>query len=206
MAEKFDRGLLAMNRERAAQYHERLRSPLGVAARAYLVNRGLSAEAVVQYQLGLADGLYDGWISIPYLREPHGVTWFNYRNLDDPREPKYKAPGSKHLYNTATLNEADQTGVAYIAEGEFDAIVTTELFDLPAVGVPGATQWVGNKHWHELFRGYEVVYVLADPDEAGLDMAAAIAEVLPAARVVKLPADVTDCWMQGFDVREAVRG
>jgi DNA primase len=206
VTEKFDRGLLSRNQERADEYSYRLMLPEGVSVREYLNARGISDEIIEDYALGLADGLYDGWISIPYLREPHGVVWFNYRNQGDPREPKYKAPGNKHLYNTAALDAADQTGVAYIAEGEFDAIVATELFGLPAVGVPGATQWIGNHHWHELFRGYESVYVLADPDDAGLDMAAAIADVLPAARVVKLPADVSDCWRSGFDVRGAVRG
>jgi DNA primase len=206
VTEKFDRGLLAMNSDRAALYARRLEEPAGQLAFNYLIGRGLTVDIIQDYQLGLADGLYDGWISIPYLREPHGVVWFNYRNQGDPREPKYKAPGNKHLYNTAALDVADQKGVAYIAEGEFDAIVATELFGLPAVGVPGATQWIGNHHWHELFRGYESVYVLADPDDAGLDMAAAIADVLPAARVVKLPADVSDCWRSGFDVRGAIRG
>jgi DNA primase len=204
--EKFDRGLLARNYERAVQYHARLLGPDGLDAMEYLEGRGIEQSVVELYWLGLADGLFDGWISIPYIREPHGVAWFNYRNLDDPQEPKYKAPGAKHLYNTAALEVSDSTGSAYITEGEFDAIVATEMFDLPAVGVPGATQWQGNPHWRELFRGYEAVYVLADPDDAGMDMAAAIAESLPSARVVKLPADVSDCWLSGFDVREAVRG
>jgi DNA primase len=202
---KFDRSVLTNSQERADHYHERLMSLEGAEAFEYLRGRGLTSQLIVKYKLGLCDDIHPGWIAIPYLREPHGVTWFNYRNLTGSGQ-KYMAPGNKHLYNTKVLDEADATGEIAIAEGEFDALAATELCGIPTVGVPGATQWTGNKHWRELFVGYQRVWVLADPDEAGLQMATAILESLPAARLVNLPADVTDTYLQYGSLKEYIRG
>lgn len=203
--QKFNRSALANNQERADHYANRLTSFEGREAREYLAARGINRDLVEQYKLGLCDDIHPGWISIPYLREPHGVIWFNYRNLSG-SGTKYKAPGEKHLYNTAALDIADKTGEIAITEGEFDAIVATEICGVPAVGVPGATQWTGNRHWHELFAGYSRIWVLADPDDAGLKLAAAVLERLPAARLVNLPADVTDTYLQHGGIKEFMRG
>lgn len=198
----YDRAALAQRREKAERYH-RILIEQGRGDLDYLSARGLPLDLVTKYKLGVCDDLYPGRLSIPYLRG-EGVIWFNYRALNG-ETPKYKAPGEKHLYNTAALDLADETGEIFIAEGEFDAIVATEHYGLPAVAIPGATQWTGNKHWRELFVGYPRVWVLADPDDAGLGLAQAILESLPAARIVGLPADVTDCFKQDIDVREFVK-
>ena len=187
---KFDRQLLAKNQEAAERYHDNLDE----ATSTYLEGRGITRDLQGKYLLGVCDDVRPGWLSIPYMR-PSGVIWFNYRNPDPNAKPKYKSAGERHLYNTAALDIADQTGEIAICEGEFDAIIATR-YEMPAVGIPGATNFVNNRHWHELFRGYPRVWVLADPDEAGEKMAAAILDVLPAARVVRLPADVTDTYLQ----------
>lgn len=196
----FDRSALKHNQERAERYHANLTPE----ATNYLKGRGITDEIAAKYLLGVCDDIYPGWISIPYLRPP-GVLWFNFRNLSGQGE-KYKAPGQKHLYNTAALDVADQTGEAFIAEGEFDAIVATELCSVPAVCIPGATQWTGNKNWHELFVGYQCVWVLADPDDAGRGLATAILERLPAARLVSLPADVNDTYLKHGGIKEFISG
>lgn len=196
---KFDRSALTYQREAAERYHDRLTDH----HREWLLARGIDEPLVQKYKLGTCDDIHPGWLSIPYLREPHGVAWHNYRNLSG-SGPKYASPGEKHLFNTAALAQADETGEVFITEGEFDAIVATELLGMPAVGIPGATQWTGNRHWRELFVGYQRIWILADPDDAGLALAAAILAKLPAARLVPLPADVTDTYLQfgeipGFD-------
>lgn len=194
----FEREALGQLRERGERYHKNLLED--DAALAYLAGRGISLPLAAKYGLGISDDVHAGRLAIPYLR-PNGVIWFNYRSLDG-AAPKYIASGAKHMFNTAVLDEADVTGEIAICEGELDAIVATELFGVPAVAIPGATQWQGNRHWHELFRGYQRVWVLADPDEAGLGLADRILETLPAARLVRLPADVTDTWLTGKDLRE----
>lgn len=205
---KFDRSALKQNQERAEHYHDLLMASETLEAATavdFLEARGIGIDLIKTYKLGLCDDIHPGWISIPYIREPHGVIWFNYRNLSG-SGPKYKAPGEKHLYNTAALDVADETGEIFIAEGEFDALVAHALCDAPTVGIPGATQWTGNRHWRELFVGYQRIYVLADPDEAGLQLASAILEVLPAARLVNLPADVTDTYLKHGEIRSFING
>lgn len=200
---KFDRAALKQRQETAERYHSNLE--YDKVAQAYLANRGIEMDVAERYLLGICDDLYPGRLSIPYLREPHGVIWFNYRALDG-SEPKYKATGAKHLYNTVVLDQADETGEIAIAEGELDAIVATELCDVPTVAIPGATQWAGNRNWHELFAGYQRVWLLADPDDAGKNLATAIAERLPAARLVNLPNDVNDTYLRFGGIKEFMRG
>ena len=62
-----------------------------------------------------------------------------------------------------------------------------------------------NRSWHELFRGYQVIWILADPDDAGLALAASIMEVLPRARLVKLPGDVTDTYLKHGEIRSFLK-
>lgn len=192
MSKAFDRQLLRQNFETAERYHENLLSDL--ATEKYLEARGITADLRRTYLLGVCDDVRPGWLSIPYIR-PSGVIWFNYRNPEPGAKPKYQSNGARHLYNTEAFDIADRYGEIAICEGEFDAIIATKL-GIPAVGVPGATNWVNNHHWHELFRGYPKVLVLADPDDAGESLAQTILDTLPAARVVRLPADVTDTYLQ----------
>jgi 5S rRNA maturation endonuclease (ribonuclease M5) len=169
----------------------------------YLAGRGISRAVADSFLLGVCDDIYSGWLSIPYLR-PDGVIWINYRNLTGSGS-KYKASGKKHLFNTEALDQADASGEVAICEGEIDAITATALCGVPCVGVPGATQWSGNPHWRELFSGYQRVWMLADPDEAGLSLAAAIMEDIPAARLVKLPGDVNETFLSHGGIREFIR-
>jgi len=192
---EFDRKALGLMRSTAERYHENMTPE----AYEYLESRGIDRSVATRFLLGLCDDIREGWLSVPYLR-PDGVVWFNFRRLDGGK-PKYMASGAKHLFNTADLDTADQTGEVAIAEGELDTITASALCGVPCVGIPGATQWTGNRHWHELFRGYQRVWVLADPDEAGLGLASAILDVLPAARLVKLPADVNETYLAEGDIK-----
>lgn len=179
---------------------ERYQGKLSTSCKLYLQARGIDDKIAGKYLLGTCDDVYPGRLSIPYLR-PSGVVGMKFRSVAEDETPKYLNQGPTHLYNTAALGEADRTGEAYITEGEIDAITATDLYGLPAVGVPGATQWTGHKHWSELFRGYDVVHVLADPDDAGSALAAAIMDSLPQARIVRLPYDVNDMYTRDIDLR-----
>lgn len=196
----YDRSALAHLQARAERYHKNLLRD--AAALLYLESRGISEFLARQYLLGVSDDAHAGWLSIPYLR-PAGTVWFNYRRLDDGK-PKYVSSGSRHIYNTAALEDADRSGEIAIAEGEFDALVATELCGVPAVGLPGATQWDQKQAvWRELFAGYQRIWVLADPDKAGSQLAEKLLDSLPAARLVQLPADVNDTYLKcGPDLRE----
>jgi DNA primase len=191
---EFNRTALSQLQATAERYHNNLTD----GTEEYLASRGITGAVVEQFLLGTCDDIHDGWLSIPYIR-PAGVVWFNYRRLDGAK-PKYMASGKKHLFNTADLDIADSSGEIAIAEGEIDTITASALAGVPCTGVPGATQWTGNPHWHELFRGYQRVWILADPDEAGLSLASAIMDTLPAARLVKLPGDVNETYLSEGDI------
>jgi DNA primase len=192
----FDRKALTALQATAERYHGGL-TPEVIQ---YLAGRGINRDVADRFLLGVCDDIHDGWLSIPYLRGDAGVIWFNYRNLSGGK-PKYMASGPKHLYNTGDLDLADMTGEIAVCEGEIDTITASALCGIPAVGIPGATQWTGNRSWHELFTGYKRVWVLADPDEPGLSLAAAIMEVLPAARLVRLPGDVNETYLAEGDLK-----
>jgi DNA primase len=183
---------------------ERYHAGLTKEAIQYLAGRGIPRKVVDQYLLGICDDIHGGWLSIPYLR-PSGVAHFNYRRLDDGK-PKYIGAGKKHLFNTAAFDAADQTGEIAVCEGELDTIVATALCGVPAVGIPGATQWTGNRHWHELFVGYQRIWVLADPDDAGESLASQILDRFASARLVKLPGDVNQTYLQHGGIKEFIRG
>ena len=186
----FDRKALTQRLATAKRYQANMTD--GVYS--YLEDRGIPGDVADNFRLGVCDDIYEGRLSIPYLRRG-GVVWFNFRSLVG-EAPKYKAPGAKHLYNTIDLDIADQNGEIAIAEGELDCITASALCGVPCVGIPGATQWKGNRHWRELFIGYQTVWLLADPDEAGEGLAAQILEDLPSARLVRLPGDVNETYLK----------
>lgn len=202
---QFDRATLAHNQATAERYHQNL-SPQTYD---YLSGRGITGEVIERFMLGTCDDIYDGWLAIPYLR-PSGVIGFKFRcpydhKCKDLGHSKYKNQGATHLFNTADFEIADQTGEIAISEGELDAIVSSALCDVPTVGIPGATQWTGNPHWHELFRGYRIVWILADPDEAGFGLASTILDTLSQARLVKLPGDVNETYLAYDGIKEFVK-
>lgn len=196
---EFDRKALGQLADTADRYH------LGItdATADYLATRGITGAIIDQFKLGTCDDIHQGWLSIPYLR-PSGVIGIKYRRITS-GSPKYLNSGGTHLFNTADLDVADQSGEIAIAEGEIDAITASALAGVPCVGIPGATNWTGHQHWHELFRGYQRIWVLADPDGPGLELAAAIMDTLPAARLVRLPADVNDTYLIHGGIREFIK-
>lgn len=194
---EFDRKTLTQYQVTAERYHA------GITDQAveYLADRGIVGSVLDDFLLGTCDDIYQGWLSIPYMR-PSGVIGFKFRNLEsDKGKRKYKNHGATHLFNTTDLDIADQSGEIAIAEGEIDTITASALCSVPCVGIPGADMWTGHPHWHELFRGYQTVWILADPDEAGLGLASAIMETLPAARLVRLPGDVNETYLAEGDIK-----
>lgn len=78
--------------------------------------------------------------------------------------------------------------------GNCDAM-TLEQLGLHAVAIPGVKAW---KSYHRrMLAGFSRVYVWADPDEAGQDLADTITNAMRQARQVRLTADVNDTYMQG---------
>lgn len=185
-------------------------------AEGFLSARGVSEEMALSYRLGTVPSdtpgfeRFAGMLSLPYLT-PGGVVALKFRALDPERKPKYDAPSGQtsRLYNVAALHSTGDT--VAICEGEIDALVMTELVGIPAVGVPGATQWSGHKYWPRAFADYETVLVIADNDikedgsNPGLKSAMTIAKGVPGGRVVTPPpGEDLNSWVLKDGV-EAVR-
>lgn len=173
-------------------------------AEAYLDSRGLTDQAVSMFRLGVVPGgtpaewqRFVGMLGIPYLTVS-GAVAIKFRRLDG-GEPKYDGPrGQKTgLFNAiACMDDSDRI---VVTEGEIDAITLHAQCGVPAVGVPGATNW--KKHYRRCIDGFSDVVILTDNDEApdrttnpGQDLALKVKDQIPSARIVELPA--------GFDVNE----
>jgi DNA primase len=177
----------------ADRYHEALRVNEEVVS--YLEQRGVDLDAAHGYRLGVVaepDPLheeYRGRLAIPYVT-PTGVVSMRFRCLErhDCREggcAKYIQPKDEptHVYNVQALHDADTT--VGICEGELDAIASS-LAGLPAVGIPGATNW--KQHWYRLFDDFERVLVLGDGDPAGRAFASKLAHNIPGGEAKVMPA------------------
>jgi DNA primase len=171
----------------------------------YLSGRGLDAEALRRFRLGVvtdpAPGHEDyvGRLCIPYLTTS-GVVDVKFRCMrhTDCKAMgcvKYLAPDmaavkgqgrpKSWLFNAqAVLEDADPI---VLLEGEIDALSVETIANMPAVGQPGGTLWRKCPHWPRVFDGHEVV-VVADGDKAGLQTAEDVASTLVDARIVRMPA------------------
>jgi DNA primase len=144
--------------------------------------------------------MYQGWISIPYITAGGSCVGFKFRRLDDGK-PKYGSPtGQKaHLYNVADVIPMSPHIV--ICEGELDAVVTSGMLGIPAVGVPGVQSW--KPHFPKLFMGYETVFVVGDNDikedgsNPGADFAKRVANEILNSTIVTLPPgmDINDYYL-----------
>lgn len=175
-------------------------------ALAYLDGRGISELTAAKYQLGTIKDpieghqMYEGWISIPYITALGLCVGFKFRRLDDGK-PKYGAPvGQKsHLFNVASTMASHRSIV--ICEGEFDAIITESVTNVPAVGVPGVAAW--KPFYTKLFSGFDTVYVVGDNDikedgsNPGMEFSRRVAGEIPNSQIVQLPPgmDITDYYL-----------
>lgn len=177
------------------------------AARSYLAGRGLSMQKCSDHGIGLVSSLFDehakyeGMLCFPYITKLGGVVSLKFRRAHDCSETcqhaRFISPYETRLYNTLDFELADRRGHVAICEGEIDALTLSALCDIPAVGVPGVETWQAHPEWKELFRGYGKVYIFADSDDPGQDLAKQILKQIDTAELVKLPGkDVNATYLQ----------
>lgn len=196
--------------QEAASYYHKLLLEDPNAYRYLTQERGLTEETIASHQLGWADGslkvhLTDkGFersdIAKTGLMTQHGTDFF-YSQITIPYHAngqvvqirgkeiggKYLTPpGQKaRLFNQDVAWNADEV---CITEGEFDALVLTQL-GFPSVGVPGATTW--QESWGSHLDNTKRVFIVFDNDGPGQKGAEKLARAVgPKARIVKMPETV----------------
>jgi len=181
-----------------------------------LAARGISELVAARFQLGTVSEplngheMHVGWLSIPYITASGMCVGFKFRRIDDGK-PKYGSPtGQKaHLYNVGDVITSSPYIV--VCEGELDAVVTSGVLGIPAVGVPGVAAW--KSHFPKLFGGYESVYVVGDNDikedgsNPGAEFAKRVANEVMNSVIVTLPPgmDINDYYLaHGADATRAL--
>jgi DNA primase len=189
--------------QEAAQRYAQQITPETLVA---LAERGISELVAGAYQIGTivepinGHEMYEGWISIPYITVNGSCVGFKFRRPDEGK-PKYGSPtGQKaHLYNVNDITISSKHIV--ITEGELDAVITSGVLGIPAVGVPGVAAW--KTHFPKLFSGYETVYVVGDNDvkedgsNPGAEFAKRVANEVMNSTIVTLPPnmDINDYYL-----------
>jgi DNA primase len=197
----------------AAQRYAQEISPEVLVA---LAERGISEEVAARFEIGTVTKpingheMYEGWISIPYITAGGSCVGFKFRRIDDGK-PKYGSPtGQKaHLYNVIDI--LDMSPYIVVCEGELDAVITSGILGIPAVGVPGVQAW--KPHFPKLFNGYDSVYVVGDNDlkedgsNPGAEFSKRVANEILNSIIVTLPPgmDINDYYLAyGADATRAL--
>lgn len=166
-------------------------------AASYLGSRGIDRHMAEAYRLGVVrepqpgHDPYVGRLAIPYLSRG-GVLTIKFRCMEehggkckDHGHVKYLClPNTKpRLYNVNAFFDS-QPYIA-VTEGEIDAMTLSWHADVPAVACPGVSTW--QPHFPRVFNGFQAVYVYADGDQPGQDLARKIVKEVPQAQIVYLP-------------------
>lgn len=144
------------------------------SAQGFLEGRGFGEQVAASFRLGVvrtpmtgAEG-YLGRLIVPY-QTPAGVVNARFRCLKqhsckEEGCPKYLGltGWGTSLFNVLDLAKPSDT--ICVTEGELDA-VTLSMCGIPAVAVPGATNW--HKHFSRCLDDFAKVLVLGDGDTAG---------------------------------------
>jgi hypothetical protein len=121
--------------------------------------------------LGLTDFTYMSRpaVRIPYLDESGELvaTRFRLALTDDEGVNRFvwKKGDKPCLYGLWRLSEARKQGRIIIVEGESDCFTLWHL-GIPAIGVPGASNWKPERDGPKL-DGIAKVYVVIEPDQGG---------------------------------------
>lgn len=155
----------------------------------YLAERGIDLQAAKRAGLGVVSEPIVGHehvagrLSIPYITTT-GVVDIRFRALHG-EEPKYMGlSGAKtHMFNVRAIMEAVDD--IAICEGEIDAVTLHYMVGIPAVAIPGATNW--KKHYRRMLQDFERVFIFGDGDKAGHDFSRTLSREVSSAIVLNMP-------------------
>src|SRR5215217_3575525 len=117
--------------------------------------------------LSLKDVTYEDRpaVRIPYPDEYRQEAAVRFRiSLEGAQKFRWRSGDKPRLYGLGLLEEARKAGYVILVEGESDCH-TLWHHEVPAVGVPGATNW--RKNWSSLLDRIEKIYAIVEPDGGG---------------------------------------
>jgi hypothetical protein len=140
-------------------------------------------------RLGLSDTSYarKPAVRIPYRASGGTEVAVRFRIAAEGADKFRWAKGSKAIpYGLEHLSDAREAGYVVIVEGESDA-ATLWFYDIPAIGLPGATTWNEDRD-APLLDGLGTIYVVVEPDKGGAAVVKWLSRssIRPRARLVRL--------------------
>jgi len=195
------------------RYQELL--PGSVSAMEYLYGRGYTLETIQKFKIGVNE---NGFISLPLYDVNRRIYAIKYRNIDfDNQLGKYETCKSQGIDGTApkkwmslggapglfNLENIDRTKPLLICEGEWDAIIATQIGIKNVVATPGCS----NRKWIDDIKDIKEIYICYDTDEAGMKAAGETASRLGLQRCYKvlLPKqfkDLNEAVLKGFTAQQ----
>ena len=104
-------------------------------------------------------------VRIPYPDENGQEVAVRFRiSLDGAEKFRWRRYDKPRPYGLGLLEEARKAGYVVLVEGESDCH-TLWFHEVPALGIPGATNW--RNEWSVLLEGVQKVYVVVEPDQGG---------------------------------------
>jgi putative DNA primase/helicase len=139
--------------------------PPGLTLEAYAAAKHLSVEFL--RGCGLSEVSYERRtaVRIPYLGPTGELLATRFRIAFVGDRFRWKAGSKPQLYGLNRLDEARDAGQVVLVEGESD-VHTFWHHGIPALGVPGATNWREDRDAHHL-DSIEKIYIVIEPDRGG---------------------------------------
>jgi hypothetical protein len=137
----------------------------GLTLQGYAIAKQLPLEFLKA--CGLSDLTYDGSpaVRIPYYGETGEELAVRFRIALDGDRFRWKSGTRPCLYGLNRISEARKAGYVVLVEGESDCH-TLWFHGIPALGIPGATNWREDRDARHL-DGMETIYVVLEPDRGG---------------------------------------
>ena len=131
----------------------------------YVVAKNIPAEFL--RSIGLTEISLDRVpaLRIPYLGIAGEELAVRFRVALDGDRFRWKSGSKPLLYGLHRIEDARKAGHVALVEGEFDCH-TLWLHGVPAIGIPGATNWREDRDASHL-DGIDTVYVVVEPDRGG---------------------------------------
>jgi hypothetical protein len=119
---------------------------------------------------GLSQITYEGFpaVRVPYFGTGGELLAVRFRIASEGDRFRWKGGSKPQLYGLNRLAEAREAGHVVLVEGESD-VQTFWYHGVPALGVPGATNWREDRDAQHL-DGIGTIYAIIEPDRGGAAM------------------------------------